>query len=76
MVIPGTTLAYTQAAIYARSSGYLTRRLVDIGDHVKKGQLLAVIDAPDLDQQVAQARSAVLTSESILYQLQGPTRAQ
>ncbi len=70
LVIPGTTLAYTQAAIYARSSGYLTRRLVDIGDHVKKGQLLAVIDAPDLDQQVAQARSAVLTSESNLDQLQ------
>jgi multidrug efflux pump subunit AcrA (membrane-fusion protein) len=69
LVIPGTTLAYTQAAIYARSSGYLTRRLVDIGDHVKKGQLLAVIDAPDLDQQVAQARSAVLTSESNLDQL-------
>lgn len=69
MIIPGTTLAYTQAAIYARSSGYLTRRLADIGDHVKKGQLLAVIDAPDLDQQVAQGRSAVLTSESTLEQL-------
>lgn len=69
LVIPGTTLAYTQAAIYARASGYLTRRLVDIGDHVRKGQLLAVIDAPDLDQQVAQARSAVLTSESNLDQL-------
>lgn len=69
LVIPGTTLAYTQAAIYARSSGYLTRRMVDIGDHVRKGQLLAVIDAPDLDQQVAQARSAVLTSESTLDQL-------
>lgn len=69
LVIPGTTLAYTQAAIYARASGYLTRRLVDIGDHVRKDQLLAVIDAPDLDQQVAQARSAVLTSESNLDQL-------
>lgn len=69
LIIPGTTLAYIQAAIYARSSGYLTKRLVDIGDHVKKGQLLAVIDAPDLDQQVAQARSAVLTSQSTLEQL-------
>ena len=69
MIIPGTTLAFTQAAIYARSSGYLTKRLVDIGDHVRKGQLLAVIDAPDLDQQVAQARSAVLISESTLDQL-------
>jgi multidrug efflux pump subunit AcrA (membrane-fusion protein) len=70
LVIPGTTLAYLQASIYARASGYLTKRLVDIGDHVKQGQLLAVIDAPDLDQQVAQARSAVLTSESNLAQLQ------
>lgn len=70
LVIPGTTLAYMQAGIYARSSGYLSKRLADIGDHVRKGQLLAVIDAPDLDQQVAQARSAVLTSESNLAQLQ------
>jgi multidrug efflux pump subunit AcrA (membrane-fusion protein) len=69
LVIPGTTLAYKQAGIYARASGYVARRLVDIGDHVKQGQLLAVIDAPDLDQQVAQARSAVLTSESTLDQL-------
>lgn len=69
LVIPGTTLAYTQAAIYPRASGYLARRLVDIGDHVHKGQTLAVIDAPDLDQQVAQARSTVLTSESTLDQL-------
>lgn len=69
LVVPGTSLAYIQAAIYARASGYLNRRLVDIGDRVKKGQLLAVIDAPDLDQQVAQARSAVLTSESTLDQL-------
>jgi multidrug efflux pump subunit AcrA (membrane-fusion protein) len=70
LLIPGTTLAFLQAGIYARSSGYLTKRLVDIGDHVRAGQLLAVIDAPDLDQQVAQARSAVLTSESNLAQLQ------
>jgi len=69
LVVPGTTIAYTEAAIYARASGYVTRRLVDIGDHVRKGQLLAVIDAPDLDQQVAQAKSAVLTSESNLDQL-------
>jgi multidrug efflux pump subunit AcrA (membrane-fusion protein) len=70
LLIPGTTLAFLQAGIYARSSGYLTKRLVDIGDHVRAGQLLAVIDAPELDQQVAQARSAVLTSESNLAQLQ------
>jgi multidrug efflux pump subunit AcrA (membrane-fusion protein) len=68
--IPGTTLAYNEAPIYARASGYLTRRLVDIGDHVKKGQLLAVVDAPDLDQQTAQARSVLAQSESTLGQMQ------
>jgi multidrug efflux pump subunit AcrA (membrane-fusion protein) len=68
--IPGTSLAYTEASIYARASGYMTRRLVDIGDHVAKGQLLAVIDAPDLDQQTAQARSLLAQSESNLGQMQ------
>jgi multidrug efflux pump subunit AcrA (membrane-fusion protein) len=68
--IPGTSLAYIEASIYARSSGYLTKRLVDIGDHVAKGQLLAVVDAPDLDQQVAQARALLAQSESMLGQMQ------
>ena len=68
--VPGTALAYTQASIYARSSGYVKRRLVDIGDRVHKGQLLAVIDAPDLDQQVAQVRSVLAQSEAALVQMQ------
>jgi len=68
--IPGTTLAYNEAPIFARASGYLKRRLVDIGDHVAKGQLLAVIDAPDLDQQTAQVRSVLAQSESTLGQMQ------
>jgi multidrug efflux pump subunit AcrA (membrane-fusion protein) len=68
--IPGTALAYTEASIYARASGYLVRRLVDIGDHVTKGQLLAVVDAPDLDQQVAQARSMLAQSRSTLGQME------
>lgn len=67
--IPGTTLAYNEAPIYARASGYLVRRLVDIGDHISKGQLLAVVDAPDLDQQTAQARSVLAQSESTLGQM-------
>ena len=54
----GTTIPLTQAYVYARANGYLKRRFVDIGDHVRKGQLLAVIDAPDLDAQVIQARGA------------------
>ena len=70
LTVPGTTLAYTEAYIYARASGYVTKRLVDIGDHVRQGQLLAVIDAPDLDQQVAQARSSLEQSQSNLAQLE------
>lgn len=70
LMIPGTTLAYTEAYIYARASGYVSRRLVDIGDRVHAGQLLAVIDAPDLDKQVAQARSTLRQSESNLAQME------
>lgn len=70
LLIPGTSQAYVEAPIYARASGYLTRRLVDIGDRVHTGQLLAVIDAPDLDKQVAQARSTLLQSESNLTQME------
>jgi multidrug efflux pump subunit AcrA (membrane-fusion protein) len=72
--VPGTTQAYTEANIYARASGYLTKRLVDIGDHVHAGQLMAIIDAPDLDKQVSQARSALRQSESNVAQLQAQLR--
>ena len=70
LTVPGTALAYTEASIYARSAGYVKRRLVDIGDRVQKGQLLAVIDAPELDQQVAQARSVLAQSEAALAQME------
>ena len=68
VTVPGTTSALVEAAVYARASGYLRRRYVDIGDHVRKGQLMAVIDAPDLDQQVDQAREQVRQAESQLAQ--------
>ncbi len=70
LMIPGTTLAYTEADVYARASGYVTHRYADIGDRVRAGQVLATIDAPDLDQQVAQARSSLLESQNNLIQLQ------
>ncbi|MDQ2844142.1 MAG: efflux RND transporter periplasmic adaptor subunit [Acidobacteriota bacterium] len=70
LLVPGTTQAYTEANIYARASGYLSRRLVDIGDRVHTGQLMAVIDAPDLDKQVAQARSTLRQSQSNLAQME------
>ncbi len=57
--LPGALTAVQSAAIYARTPGYVRRRLVDIGSRVRAGQLLADIDAPDLDQQVVQARGLV-----------------
>jgi RND family efflux transporter MFP subunit len=55
--LPGSTQAIADAIIYARVSGYLSKRYVDIGDHVKAGQLLAEIQSPELDQQLMQARA-------------------
>jgi RND family efflux transporter MFP subunit len=57
LVLPGRLEAYSQAQIYARSSGYLKEWQVDIGGRVKAGQLLAEIEAPDLDQQFVQAQA-------------------
>src|SRR6202047_1042924 len=55
---PGSITPITEAYIYARAAGYLKRRYVDIGDRVSTGELLAEIDAPDMDQQVTQAQAA------------------
>lgn len=52
---PGTTEAFEQAYIYARASGYISKRDVDIGSHVKAGDVLVEITAPELDHQIAQA---------------------
>ncbi len=64
LVVPGTTTPLTEAFVYARANGYLKKRYADIGDRVKKGQLLALIDAPDLDQQVDQAREQLRQTEA------------
>ena len=55
--LPGSSEPITTATLYARTNGYLKTRLVDIGDRVEKGQLLAEIDAPDLDAQLLQTRA-------------------
>jgi multidrug efflux pump subunit AcrA (membrane-fusion protein) len=68
LVLPGTTTPLNESSIYARANGYLKKRYVDIGDHVRKGQLLATIDAPDLDAQVAQARQQLDQSAAQLQQ--------
>jgi RND family efflux transporter MFP subunit len=68
--LPGTIQAVMEAPILARADGYLKRRLVDIGDQVKQGQLLAEIDAPELDQQTRQAEAAVEQAEAAVEQAQ------
>jgi RND family efflux transporter MFP subunit len=68
LTLPGTTEALTDAPILARSTGYIEKRFVDIGDHVKKGQLMAIIAAPDVDQQVEQARAQLAQAEAALKQ--------
>jgi len=57
LILPGTFQAFKQTTIYPRSNGYVKDWKVDIGDDVKEGQLLAEIETPDLDQQVAQAKA-------------------
>ncbi len=57
--LPGNIQAVTEAPLLARAAGYVKQRLVDIGDHVHVGQTLAVIEAPELDEQVRQAQAAV-----------------
>ena len=55
--LPAEVQAFTQASIHARASGYLTNWFVDIGTHVTNGQVLAQIETPEVDQQLAQARA-------------------
>jgi RND family efflux transporter MFP subunit len=64
IVLPGNTQAFIDSPIYARTNGYLKKWYVDIGAHVKQGQLLAEIETPELDQQLRQARAEVATAEA------------
>lgn len=66
LVLPGNIQAVTEAPILARAEGFLAKRYVDIGDRVVAGQLLAEIDAPDIDQQVRQAQAAVQQAQADL----------
>jgi RND family efflux transporter MFP subunit len=68
--LPGTMQAFDAATLYARATGYIAVRNVDIGSQVHKGDVLAVISAPDLDQQLAQARAQLLQMEASLAQAQ------
>jgi RND family efflux transporter MFP subunit len=66
VVLPGNIQAFTDTPIYARTNGYLKSWKVDIGGHVKSGELLAEIEAPEVDQQLSQARADLATAEATL----------
>ena len=64
LILPGALQAYMDSPIYARTSGYLTHWYADIGAHVRKGALLAVIESPEVDQQLKQAQADLATAEA------------
>ena len=66
IILPGNVQPFITSPIYARTNGYLKKWYFDIGAHVKKGQLLAVIETPEVDQQLEQARSNLLTAQANL----------
>src|SRR5438067_615669 len=66
IILPANVQAFADAPIYARTSGYLKRWYVDIGGHVKAGQLLAEIDTPEVTEQLRQARADLATSQANL----------
>src|SRR5271154_4450541 len=66
IILPGNIQAFIDAPIYARTNGYLKAWYFDIGAHVKQGQLLAVIETPEVDQQLLQARADLNTAQANL----------
>jgi len=66
VILPGNIEAYVDAPIYARTNGYLKSWYIDIGSHVKRGQLLAEIESPEIDRQLQQARAELGTSQANL----------
>lgn len=70
LVLPGQTVAFDQARLFARATGYVAERRVDIGSRVRKGDLLIRIAAPDLDQQLAQTAAQLGQSQARLLQAQ------
>src|SRR5712664_3482015 len=66
IILPGNTQAFSDAPLFARTSGYLRRWYFDIGAHVQKGQLLAEIETPEVDQQLRQAQAELDTAQANL----------
>ena len=66
IVLPGNVQPFISSPIYSRTNGYLKSWYADIGAHVKKGQLLAVVETPEVDQQLLQSRSNLATAQANL----------
>ena len=67
LTLPAQLQAYVESSIYSRTNGYLKRWYKDIGSHVRKGELLAQIDAPEIDQELMQAKAS---RQQILAQME------
>ena len=67
LVLPAEIKPWLEASIYARANGYLKSWIADIGAHVEAGQLLALIETPDLDQQLEQARAELVLAQANLH---------
>jgi RND family efflux transporter MFP subunit len=70
VTLPGTTAAFAAANIYARATGYIDKRNVDIGDHVKQDELLAELAVPELDEQIAQNEATLDQLKAAVQQAQ------
>src|SRR5262249_37126981 len=68
LVLPGNVEPLEETTIYPRAAGYIRRWLVDIGDDMKEGQLLAEIETPEVDQELAQARAQLAQAEAAVAQ--------
>ncbi len=68
--LPGDLQSMIESPIFARADGFIRTRLVDIGDHVKTGQLMAEIETPELDQQIGMARAVLAQSQSALKEME------
>ncbi len=64
LILPGETAAWYESPIYARVNGYVAKWMVDIGDHVQKGQVLATLETPELDAELAASRAQLKSSQS------------
>src|SRR3984957_1441732 len=70
LVLPGNVAAFNTGSLFARASGYITAWHKDIGAHVTKGEVLATISAPDLDQQLEQAKGQLVQLQAAVQQAQ------